>query len=142
MATFATRLIAVKNMLAGLNAHVSELSKRGYTPEVLDQMSTLYEQAIKRDDNRNALKARSREETAQAEKTMGDLERLCSDAKKLVRMGYPRRPGPSAGSEKASIPVKLPRHRPGKKTVWLAKQDSRNPAVPRHQAGDCRVDKK
>ena len=41
METFAQRLIDAKNMLAGLTAHTSELSKRGITPEALAQIKGL-----------------------------------------------------------------------------------------------------
>ena len=43
MATFAQRLASAKNMIAGLSAHADEVSKRGFTKEVLNQMSQLYQ---------------------------------------------------------------------------------------------------
>ena len=70
-------------------------------------MSTLYQQATKQDDDRNALKARSQEATAQAEKTMGDLEKLCSDAKKLVRMELPEETWPEFGFRKGEYSSKV-----------------------------------
>jgi hypothetical protein len=106
MATFSKRLILVKNMLAGLNAHASELSKRGITQEVLDQMSQLYEKATKQDDDRNALKARSQEATAEAEQTMYDLESRCSEAKKLVRMDLSEQTWPEFGFRKGEFASK------------------------------------
>ena len=100
MATFAERLITAKNMLAGLTAHTSELGKRGITPEVLGQMGQLYQQVAKLDDDRNTLKARSQESTANAEQTMTELERFCSDARKLVRMELPSESWPEFGFRK------------------------------------------
>jgi hypothetical protein len=106
MATFAQRLMNVKNMLAGLGAHTSELSKRGITPEVLTQMGQLYQQAVKQDDDRNALKARSLESTANAEQTMTELESFCSDARKLVRMELSQESWPEFGFRKGEFASK------------------------------------
>ena len=106
MATFAQRLVSVKNMIAGINAHANEVSKRGITQEVLDQMSQLYEKAAKLDDDRNALKARSQEATAQAEETMSDLETLCSNAKKVVRMDFAEETWPEFGFRKGEYASK------------------------------------
>jgi hypothetical protein len=103
MATFAQRLIDAKNMLAGLTAHTSELSKRGITPEALAQISQLYQQAAKQDDDRNALRARNQEATLQAEQTMDELEGLCSDARKLVRMELPEVTWPEFGFRKGEF---------------------------------------
>jgi hypothetical protein len=106
MATFAQRLVNAKNMLAGLTAHTSELSKRGITPEALAQISQLYQQAAKQDDDRNALRARNQEATLQAEQTMAELERLCSDARKLVRMELPEVTWPEFGFRKGEFASK------------------------------------
>ena len=100
MATYAERLISAKNMIAGLSAHAGEVGKRGITQEVLDQMSGLYEKAAKLDDDRNALKARSQEATTQVEETMSDLENLCSNAKKIIRMDFAEETWPEFGFRK------------------------------------------
>ena len=107
MATFAQRLVSAKNMIAGLGAHTSELSKRGITQEVLDQMSGLYEKASKLDDDRNALKARSQEATTQAEETISDLETLCSNAKKVIRMDFAKETWPEFGFRKGEYAGKV-----------------------------------
>ena len=106
MATFVERLNSTKNMIAGLSAHAEEVSKRGFTKEVLDQMSKLYEKAAKLDDDRNALKARSQEATTQAEETMSELESLCSNAKKIVRMDLAEETWPEFGFRKGEYSSK------------------------------------
>lgn len=106
MATFANRLMTAKNMVAGLTAHASELASRGITTEVLAQMNQLYEEAIQLDDKRNALKARSQEATAQSEETMSELESLCRDAKKIVRMELPEETWPEFGFRKGEYAAK------------------------------------
>ncbi len=106
MATFAERLMTAKNMLAGLTAHASDLAGRGITKEVLDQMNQLYERAIELDDKRNALKARSQEATSETEETMSELESLCSDAKKIVRMEMPEESWPEFGFRKGEYAAK------------------------------------
>jgi hypothetical protein len=44
--TFAQRLNNAKNMLAGLTAHVEDLSKRGITAESITEGTALYDKAI------------------------------------------------------------------------------------------------
>jgi hypothetical protein len=107
MATFAERLMNTKNMLAGLTAHTGELSKRGVTSEAIGQMNQLYQQAIRQDDDRNAIKARSQEATVEAEHTMTELERLCSDARILVRMELPSESWPEFGFRKGQYARKV-----------------------------------
>ena len=106
MATFAQRLVSAKNIIAGLTAHVETVSKRGFSQEVIDQMSELYDQAVKQDDARNALKARSQEATTQAEETMTELESLCGDAKKIIRMDLPEETWPEFGFRKGDYASK------------------------------------
>ena len=106
MATFAERLMTAKNMVAGLTAHAPDLTSRGITKEVLDQMNQLYERAIELDDKRNALKARSQEATSETEETMSELESLCSDAKKIVRMELPEESWPEFGFRKGEYAAK------------------------------------
>ncbi len=100
MATFAKRLITAENMIAGLAAHTDEVSQRGFTKEVIGQMTALYQKAVGLDDKRNALKARSREATSEAEKTMGQLEGLCGNARQIVRMDFVEETWPEFGFRK------------------------------------------
>ena len=100
MATFAKRLITAGNMIAGLSAHTDEVSQRGFTQEVIGQMTALYEKALGLDDKRNALKARSREATSEAEKTMSELEGLCGEARQIVRMDFIEETWPEFGFRK------------------------------------------
>ena len=106
MATFAKRLITAGNMIAGLTAHADEVSQRGFTKEVIGQMTALYEKAVGLDDKRNALKARSREATSEAEKTMGQLEGLCGDARQIVRMDFVEETWPEFGFRKGEYASK------------------------------------
>jgi hypothetical protein len=122
MATFAQRLVSAKNIIAGLAAHVETLSKRGFTQEVIDQMSGLYDQAVKQDDARNALKARSQEATTQAEETMTELESFCGDAKKIIRMDLPEETWPEFGFRKGEYA--------GKGTTTVVSSKVVSPAIP------------
>ena len=106
MATFAKRLITAKSMIAGLSAHADEVSQRGFTKEVIGQMTGLYEKAVGLDDKRNAIKARSREATSEAEKTMGELESLCGDARQIVRMDFVEETWPEFGFRKGEYAAK------------------------------------
>jgi hypothetical protein len=69
-------------------------------------MTSLYEQANKLENDRNAIKACSQEATAQAEQVMTELVRLCSDAKKLVRMELSSESCPEFGFRKGEYAAK------------------------------------
>lgn len=103
MATFAERTLSAKNLIAGLGAHLGELGKRGITQEVITEMSGLYNDAIRKNESRNALKARSQEATAETEEIMNHLESMCSDAKKIVRMELPEETWPEFGFRKGQF---------------------------------------
>lgn len=104
--SFANRINKAKNMMAGLTTHATQLSKRGITPEFITQMTLLYEQANQVENERNAIKARSQEATAKVEQVMTELDRLCSQAKKLVRIELPQETWPEFGFRKGEYAVK------------------------------------
>ena len=95
--TFAQRLNDAKNMLAGLAAHADQIGKRGISAESLTNVNALYGKANDLQNERNALKARSQEATVQAEQVMAELESFCSEAKKLVRIEFPKETWPEFG---------------------------------------------
>ena len=103
---FARQLNNAKNLMAGLTTHAAQLGKRGITPEVIAQMTSLYEQANRLDDERNAIKARSQEATVQVEQVMTELERLYAQAKKLVRIELPSESWPEFGFRKGEYAAK------------------------------------
>jgi hypothetical protein len=94
---FAQRLNNAKNMLAGLAAHADAISKRGISAESLTNANALYEKASTIQNERNALKARTQEATAQAEEIMTQLESFCSEARKLVKIEFSKETWPEFG---------------------------------------------
>jgi hypothetical protein len=95
--TFAHRLNNAKNMLAGLTLHADQLSKRGITADSVTKANQLYDQTSTLQNERNSLKARCQEATVQAEQLMTELENFCSEAKKLVRIEFPKETWPEFG---------------------------------------------
>jgi len=98
--TFAQQLNDAKNMLAGLAAHAEQIAKRGISAESLTNANALYDQVSRLQNERNALKARCQEATVQAEQLMTELESLCSQAKKLVKIEFPKETWPEFGFRK------------------------------------------
>jgi hypothetical protein len=94
---FAQRLNNAKNMLAGMTTYADRISKRGISAESLANATTLYDQTNTVQNERNALKARSQEATAQAEELMEELESFCSEAKKLIKIEFPKETWPEFG---------------------------------------------
>jgi hypothetical protein len=95
--TFAKRLNDAKNMLAGMATYANRISKRGISAEALTNANALYEQTTTLQNERNALKARSQEATVQAEELMEQLEGFCSEAKKLIKIEFPKETWPEFG---------------------------------------------
>jgi hypothetical protein len=94
---FAQRLNNAKNMLAGLTAHAEQVSRRGISAEFLTKTNGLYEQTSMLQNERNALKARCQEATVQAKLAMTELEKHCSEARKLIRIEFPKETWPEFG---------------------------------------------
>ncbi len=95
--TFAHQLNQAKNLLEGLKANAERMVKRGITPEILARMAELLDRANQIETRRNGLKAQSQEATTEQEQVMGELNAICTEARKLVRIEMPEDTWPAFG---------------------------------------------
>jgi outer membrane murein-binding lipoprotein Lpp len=81
-----------------INGPCSEISKRGISAKTkIDanaNANTLYDKVNTIQNKRNSLKTRSQEATVQAEQAMDELKSFCSEARKLVKIQFPKETWP------------------------------------------------
>jgi hypothetical protein len=88
--TRVQRRYQARCMVAGLTAHVNQMSKWGITAEFIAEMSRLCDQADRQEQERNALKARYQMATARLNQILAELEGLCRTARQIVRIALPK----------------------------------------------------
>jgi seryl-tRNA synthetase len=84
--SFAEKINNTKVMLAGLEANLEKLARRGMDQAFIDRLRGVYEEACAIDNTHEALKARLKETTAQLNAKMTELNQLFQEAKKVVKL--------------------------------------------------------
>lgn len=95
--TFAHQINRAKTLLDGMKLNGEELAKWGISPEFVANLTDVYNRANQLEQERNDLRAKSREATATQEQTMAELNSQCGMAKKLIRIALPEESWPAFG---------------------------------------------
>lgn len=83
-------ITATKVMLAGLKANQEALAQWGVNEAFLTQYEEVYNDAMRLDNEQEALKAQLKEKTAATEGKVAAMEKFHSNAKKIVKMQMPK----------------------------------------------------
>ena len=98
-----------RNLLEGLKAHEERIAKRGITPEILARMEELHGQASQNETRRNGLRAQSLEATTEQEQVMEELNAICTEARKLIRIEMSEDSWPAFGFRSGEFSKKKPK---------------------------------
>jgi hypothetical protein len=84
--SYAEILKSVKVMIAGLKSNAERVGKRGLSPDFTGRMETALGKAMSLDNEQEDLKAKLKTKTAELEKQMAALDKMMSEAKKVVKL--------------------------------------------------------
>ena len=104
--SYARRIAGVRQLLHGMKVYGDKLEKWGITPEFINNITTLYNQANVEEQQKNILKANARQLTAAHNQLMRELESHCALVKKLVRLVLPKETWLEFGFRKGEYAVK------------------------------------
>jgi hypothetical protein len=76
--------------LSGLLVHADSVSNRGIQPEFTAQLKTVIDEIRVIENNRKVFKAEQMEQTARLKEKLAELQRLCSEARKVVKLEFPK----------------------------------------------------
>ena len=85
-APFAEVLNSAKTMIAGLQANLETVAKRGLDKEFTAKMERTLDVIKNLDNEQEALKAKLKTKTAEMDSELNNLKALLSEAKKVVKM--------------------------------------------------------
>lgn len=87
--SYAEKMNEVSVMLSGLQANSERLAKRGLTPEFLTRFSELHNKVQQINSEQETLKAKQKEKTSQLETEYVELDKMASEARKIVKLEMP-----------------------------------------------------
>jgi hypothetical protein len=76
-------------LISGLVGHLDQLSKRGIDTNFVRRMSSALDRSIAANNDQHALKARMMERTAERQEYQAELDKLCREARKLIKIELP-----------------------------------------------------
>ncbi len=104
--SYARRMARVKNLLEGVGAFGGQIGEMGITQELMNKMTTLYNQAIENEQKKNILKDSARQLTAAQNQLLKELESLSALIREWVRFELPQETWPKFGFRKGEYAVK------------------------------------
>lgn len=84
--SYADVISSAKVMLAGLKSNSARVSKRGGDAAFISRLEEARKNAQSLDDEQEDLKGKLKTKTAALESTVGELEKLMSEARKMVKL--------------------------------------------------------
>lgn len=84
--SYAEKIKTANLMLAGLNAHLEELAKRGVTAEDVAKLQAAYTKANTLETEQEALKAQAKVKTEELRQEMDGIDESMRELKKVVKM--------------------------------------------------------
>lgn len=87
---FSERINDAQVMCTGMINNEAEAAKRGWTSEQNTQLGTIRIEAIALNDEQERLKAALKTATAALDAKMAELGTLMTEAKKVVKLGFPQ----------------------------------------------------
>lgn len=88
--SYADEIAATKVILAGLKANAEKLAKRGIDDQFLAELEGTYNQVLTLDNEQETLKAKLKEKSAILSDQVSAMQKLRSEAKKLVKLEIPQ----------------------------------------------------
>lgn len=88
--SYAEQINDTKVMLAGLNAQLERLAKRGITTETIAELQNIYDEVRNIDNEQEALKARLKEITELLTRRLKEMRDRYNVAKKIVKLELPK----------------------------------------------------
>jgi hypothetical protein len=88
--SYADEIAATKVMLSGLKSHTDQLTKHGIDDAFITDLEANYSQAMTEDNEQEAYKARLKEKTSDLGRTISQMQKKRSHAKKIVKLVMPK----------------------------------------------------
>ena len=88
--SYAETVNNAKVMLSGLQSHTETLSKRGIDGEFIKNFENSYHSVMSLDNEQETLKAKLKEKTAALDEEREKLEKMYSEAKKIIKIDIPQ----------------------------------------------------
>ncbi len=77
-------------MLNGVKLNTERMATRGITDEKVTLLSNLYNKAHTEDEEQETLKAQLKDKTGSLDETIGELKKVVSEFRKLVKIEMPQ----------------------------------------------------
>ena len=87
--SFASQTTQASLLISGLVNHIDKLSKRGIDPNFIRKLSSILNRAVEANAAQHALKARMMERTAEQRECQSEMNQLCREARKLIKIELP-----------------------------------------------------
>jgi DNA-binding transcriptional MerR regulator len=88
--SYAEKIKAANLMMAGLTAHLTELSKRGVSQADIEKLQNVYNKANTLDREQEALKAQTKAKTEELRQVMEKIDELMRELRKIVKLDMPQ----------------------------------------------------
>jgi outer membrane lipopolysaccharide assembly protein LptE/RlpB len=88
--TYPEKVSRAQVMVAGLNSNAEQVARRGITAEFIRDLDTHTAEAIALNSEQEKLKADLKSKTAQLEAKLSEVTRAMSEAKKIVKLDFPK----------------------------------------------------
>jgi hypothetical protein len=88
--SYAEDIKSAEVMFAGLEAHTEQVAKRGLDVGFIQKMNNDLRAVVKLNNEQEALKSELKQKTADLDAKMSELKAAVSQARKLVKMDFPK----------------------------------------------------
>ena len=88
--SYAEKIKTANLMLAGLNAHLTELAKRGVTADDINNLQVAYTRINTLDTEQEALKSQAKAKTEELRQLMNQLDESMRELRKVVKLTMPQ----------------------------------------------------
>jgi hypothetical protein len=88
--SYAVQISDAQTMSAGLKANLEALKKRGVTKKFIASLDTTLNSAIAKNNEQEKLKADLKASTAAVETLLAELNKMMSEATKVVKLDTPK----------------------------------------------------
>jgi hypothetical protein len=88
--SYAEQISGAQVMVAGLNGHASEVNRRGLDETFVNKMDADQKSATELNNQQEKLKADLKLKTAELEAKLAELGKSVSEAKKVVKLEFPK----------------------------------------------------
>jgi hypothetical protein len=97
--TYSKAITNAEVMFAGLETHAEQVAKRGLDVGFIQKMNNDLRAVVKLNNEQEALKSELKQKTADLDAKMSELKAAVSQARKLVKMDFPKEQWTAFGIE-------------------------------------------